>query len=671
MKSMNEQNTFLTRSLLRWGGRSFSLLLACTLLVSLLPFFLGFYFIRLAAELDGNQSKIFQISLIGFLVLAYILVTVLSILLTKAIRRGLDHLRSAQTDNQDSITDYKIPARNEIETLPQRLFAATATITILFVAVLTSLTMVWYGWVDSFQVAVIFASTLASALYCTVLNQLLLDRIIRHLRIIFHLEDSEERIIPSRQILTTRFLLVMTLLFLASLFMVGMYGYQSLQHISQLDTNYSSAIAGFINNVLVLGIGTLALNLFITWLMIQPVTATLTDAIATIDQVDKGNLAVRASSLFSGESTLMTLQLNHLLDQYEHARINLDSQVEERTSDLGRKTAQFQALARISRETAETQDVNALLSRVVTLISKQFNYEHVGLFLADQNDEYMVLQATSSDGGKKLLAREYKVGIGQLDAVGLAASENRPQIIRDVVHDSSFQPNPDLPLTRSEAAIPLSVQARVIGVLDIQSFGSVSFSQDDVSILQTLADQVALSIQNARLLEESQTTLAQLRNTLSENILSAWGKRAGESGYSYRYTSTGVSRARQLDSDKTPQENDPNRIQVPITLRGQTLGNISLRRKEKSAWGETDYSLAAEVANQIGLAVENARLLLDAQQRAVFEQALSTLTSLLGQSIDSDLLLQTAARELHKLPNVEEVSVFIDPQENSIPGDTP
>jgi GAF domain-containing protein len=110
-----------------------------------------------------------------------------------------------------------------------------------------------------------------------------------------------------------------------------------------------------------------------------------------------------------------------------------------------------------------------------------------------------------------------------------------------------------------------------------------------------------------------------------------------------------------------------NRVNIPIVLRSQRIGNITLSRKSGNLWSDEDHSLAIEVANQIGLALENARLLDDAQRRAAQEQAISDLAARLGRSVDPDSLLQAAVRELHLLPNVEEVSVYIGSGEETDP----
>jgi len=174
-----------------------------------------------------------------------------------------------------------------------------------------------------------------------------------------------------------------------------------------------------------------------------------------------------------------------------------------------------------------------------------------------------------------------------------------------------------------------------------------------------MADQIGLAIQNARLITESQDAIDRLEISTADNIRSVWRERVGSNKRSYRYTSMGLTSATQPGNMPTKSDTSADRLNIPITLRGQTLGTIVLQRRVEKAWSETDRSLATEIASQVGLALENARLLDDAQRRAAQEQSLSKLTANMGLSLDPDTILQTAIRELHQLPNVAEVSAFI------------
>ena len=132
----------------------------------------------------------------------------------------------------------------------------------------------------------------------------------------------------------------------------------------------------------------------------------------------------------------------------------------------------------------------------------------------------------------------------------------------------------------------------------------------------------------------------------------AWNQKLQEKERVFTYTPLGL-RAEKSSADSG------NEVTVPITLRGQKIGKISIARKGDPQWNKTDEELLAEVASQVGLAVDNIRLLEEATQRARQEQTIGELASRFSQAFDIDTLLQTAARELGQLPGVEEATVFI------------
>ena len=141
----------------------------------------------------------------------------------------------------------------------------------------------------------------------------------------------------------------------------------------------------------------------------------------------------------------------------------------------------------------------------------------------------------------------------------------------------------------------------------------------------------------------------------------AWSKKLQEQKHTFTYTPLGVRATASVDLA------DASTLSTSINLRGQDIGVLSLSRKDNLNWSKTDEELMREVAYQVGLAVDNLRLLEDAQQRARQEQTIGELSTRFGQSLDIDSLLQTAARELGQLPDVSEISVFI----GQLPEQTP
>ncbi len=341
-----------------------------------------------------------------------------------------------------------------------------------------------------------------------------------------------------------------------------------------------------------------------------------------------------------------------MLDELRNERSTLEQRVEERTSGLNRKTDELRATSYIARKTAEVQELASLLNTVARLVTDQFGFYHTGIFLINETGDQAVLQAASSEGGQRMIERGHSLSVGTQGIVGYVAAQKKPRIALDVGADAVFFNNPDLPMTRSEVALPLLVRTRVLGVLDIQSDKPQAFNADDIDVLQTLSDQVAVAIENARLLDETQAAIVQLEALSNLRTHEAWRQKLGERSRVFTYTPLGL-RAEKLSQD------EDKAISAPIMLRGQKIGNISIARKGETTWSKLDKDLVEEVASQVGLAIDNIRLLEEATHRARQEQMVGQLAARFSQSLDLDTLLQTAARELGQLPDVSEVSVFI------------
>lgn len=359
-----------------------------------------------------------------------------------------------------------------------------------------------------------------------------------------------------------------------------------------------------------------------------------------------------------------------LLRERESRQEGLEQTIQERTKELERKTRQLQAASQVAREiTSVSHNVEDLLQNTTELISKEFGFYHAGIFLLDAKKEYAILQAASSEGGKRMLERGHRLRVGVQGVVGAAAVDKRPYIALDVGEDAAHFVNPDLPLTRSEMALPLIVNDEVIGILDIQSTNEQAFTQEDIGTLQTLADQVAIAIQNARLLAESRSAIEELQALSTRETLEAWRKRLRQRPLKYRYTPLGTFPA----SDTAEEDTHPTqrlRLKVPILLRGQSIGTITLSRPPDFPWTEQESNLAKTIGEQIGMAIENARLVENTRARAQREELISEVSSRMRATLDMDTVLQTAVQEIQKALNLQTVEVTLGLPEDA-QGDTP
>jgi GAF domain-containing protein len=659
-----------SRLLTRWGGRYVLRMQILAGFASYLLIGLGIYYIILASNLNKSQIQMLVISTALLIILAVFLMSVYSALASKHMRQRLDNLtRNKITTIELSPEDLEGSAWQEANRLPGT-HAILEIVTIAGVVVLPVVLLLrWAGGAGAEQAIQIALGGLSAGLLVVILNSLLLKTILWPIyNLLLPAETLRQSFKPGRWLQALVPVTIFTLT-LVTVTLVGFLGYHLIQATTQSEPSISALIESSRDQLATLGISILAISLLMGMLVSRSASLPIQDVIDTIKKIQKGDLSARATLFAPDQTAQMTLLLNQLLDQFMAGQVNMEKQVETRTADLNRKTAQLQAAARVFREASIAEDLTSLLTHTVNSISHYFDLYHIGIFLVDETSDFLILRAASSSGGQKLVSELYKLELGQSSAPGIAASENRPVVVFKADRTPTFRVSPDLPLSQTEAAFPLTSRGKSFGVLDLQFSEHLPLTPDDIDIFQSMADQISLAIQNAKLVEESRTAADQLSEALAENTRSVWSKRTEEQKRIYRYTPRGLAVMSSEEASATANNHPAKTISIPVTLRGQSIGEIVLRRLGDSPWGDADRSLALEVSNQLGLALENSRLLQEAQQRTILEQTLSKLTTQLGRSIDTDTLLQTTVKELHQLPDVTEVSVFLSPPENPSTGD--
>jgi len=385
-------------------------------------------------------------------------------------------------------------------------------------------------------------------------------------------------------------------------------------------------------------------------------------------------------------------------------RASLERRVADRTRDLERRAVQLRAAAMVARDAASAHEMDELLDRAVNLIRDRFGLYHAGIFLVDDQGEYAVLQAATGEAGRQMLAHGHRLKVGEVSVIGYVTGQGEPRIALDVGSEADRNPknpkdvvhfqNPFLPETRSEMALPLRVGERVIGALDVQSREVAAFDDDDIAALEAMADQLAVAIENARLLNEMQETVRELEIASGQYTRESW--RATTQGANslrgYRYRRLGVepvagqspearqawlqgspvitpahgfrsaleggddergsesagsesARSESARSESEESGDIVSTLAVPMKLRGQVVGVLNLRFEDEPISSET-VSLVEEVANRLALALENVRLLEETRERAEQERIVANITARVRASMDPETILQTAVREL-------------------------
>ena len=357
---------------------------------------------------------------------------------------------------------------------------------------------------------------------------------------------------------------------------------------------------------------------------------------------------------------------------------NLEHRVEGRTAELTtanarneRRARQFEAIAKVARATTSIQDEDPLLSRLAHVISDQFGFYHIGIFLLDEDHQHAVLRAANSEGGRKMLARRHRLTIGQAGIVGHVAASGTPRIALDVELDAAFKDNPDLPDTHSELALPLKVGDQIIGVLDVQSTEVNAFQPEDTEILYILADQVAIAIQNARSHEATHKLLNEAQKASAAYLQETWRLLQSQEkkiGYLVsdnivkpleKFVSTRRINQTVSQGDALIEDGDTAVLALPIRLRDEVVGLMDIHVQAGHDWDPDEVDIAKAVVERLSLALESATLLQSTQRRAEIERITADISGKVSASINLRNVLQTAVEELgHALPGSEIIIQF-------------
>jgi len=342
--------------------------------------------------------------------------------------------------------------------------------------------------------------------------------------------------------------------------------------------------------------------------------------------------------------------------------------------DLERRAIQLEAAAAVGQAATSILETDRLTRRVVEVIREQFDLYYVGLFLMDEagspdepGGEWAVLQAGTGEAGQAMLARGHRLRIGGGSMIGWSIAHSQARIAQKAEDDAIRLPTPELPDTRSEAALPLRSRGQVLGALTVQSDQPAAFDQDTIVVLQTMADKVAVALDNARLFSEAEEALEATRRAYGELSREGWAELLrAQSGLGYRGGKRGITRVggvrrsemeQTLQKGASVQSNDvadarsgaeaQHPLAVTIKVRGNVVGILDTYKPgDAGEWTPEEVTLVEALADQVGMALESARLYNDAQRHAAHERLVSEISNKLRRATDMDTLMQTAIREM-------------------------
>jgi GAF domain-containing protein len=361
-------------------------------------------------------------------------------------------------------------------------------------------------------------------------------------------------------------------------------------------------------------------------------------------------------------------------------------------------------------------DVDITLARLVDLIKSRFDFYHASIFLLDPLGRNAVLRESTGEAGAQLKQAGHKLAVGSASIVGQATGKGNPVVVGDVTKEPNYFANPLLPDTRSELAIPMKIGEKVLGAVDVQSKELDAFSEEDINILQILANQIAVAVQNEdlfthtnqslsrhRLLHqvtstnvESMTIEDAIRTTLDvlrqampdeqityfesdqKEVLTARAsvgiKNPDQTSRRIPFGRGVVGRAAseglpiQVDDVQSspafqPLSFEANSIlAVPVKFADTLLGVLNIESTALAQFDENDEEFVTTLAANMASIISNIRLIEQVRDQVNRQQKLIEITSKIRRSVDIETIMQTSVSEIGNALNARRASINISPK---------
>ncbi len=402
-------------------------------------------------------------------------------------------------------------------------------------------------------------------------------------------------------------------------------------------------------------------------------SAPLRSLTAVAERIAGGELQRQAVREGPAETVRLADAFNYMTAQLRELIGTLEQRVADRTRNL-------QVAAEVARSATSFLDLDELLRQSVEIIRERFGLYYVGLFLVDAEGRFAVLRAGTGEAGRRMIAQGHRLEVGGQSMIGQCVARGEARIALDVGEEAVRFDNPLLPETRSEMALPLRARGRVIGAMTVQSTKEAAFDEADIAVMQTMADQVAIAIDNARLFAELQSALEAERRAYGEITRQAWADLLrSRVQWGYRWVRNALApvegdwEAHMLQAAQTGRSvlgdgaGTPS-LAVPVRVRDQVVAVLNFRKGEADGnWTADEIALLETLAEQLGVALESARLYQEAQRRAVQEQIVAEMTARLRASLDPDTVLKTTVYELGRVLGARWTAVEITGPVSDVP----
>jgi GAF domain-containing protein len=356
--------------------------------------------------------------------------------------------------------------------------------------------------------------------------------------------------------------------------------------------------------------------------------------------VTSGELEAQASVGSQDQIGQLAAAFNSMTAQIRNLIGSLEDQVRERTNELILSM-------KVGQQASTIRSLNELLPTITEFIREQFNLYYTQVYFVDDLGQNLILQAGTGTAGQGLIARHHSLPLGSGSIVGRVAAERRSIVVPDTQNSDIHKANPLLPKTRSELAIPLKVEDRIIGVLDMQADKANTFTEDNMTVFEAMATQLAISIDSAQ-----QWALAQDAQHKSEEVVrqltrERWAERLASRRGSYGFAYD-LSAVTPISTNAPEPVNGEEKLSVPLMVQNEQIGHLGVKMPPQRVLSGDDQDLLTAVAQQLAQKAETLRLFEQTQQQATREHIARQIIDKVRGSRDVETALKTAAEELSK-----------------------
>jgi GAF domain-containing protein/HAMP domain-containing protein len=465
---------------------------------------------------------------------------------------------------------------------------------------------------------------------------LMIERLTLPARLVLLPTDFETQLTGrSGTLLRGKFILLILGLITIAILLIAPIGYQYTIRVIYSEVSSWEIFQGIqLQSIIFSGLAFL-LGAGFAYAVSRSISDPIQELIGTFNKIEKGDLTQRARVSATDELGVVTMQFNRMVSRLEALQTTLEQQVAERTRDLA-------ATNEVAQAASSSLDPDELMKKVVDLFSEQFGYYYAAIYLLDPGEKWAELRYATGEAGRVLKQNHHRLEVPGRSMVAAAIHERNARIAQIASQETQRYENPLLPYTRSEIALPLIAGEHVIGALNVQSTRESDFGPQVIETMQNMGSQVATALENARLFQEAQVVIREMRAVQQQYLIEGWARFSSDNEV-----------LEYVVGDEIPE--DAEQMEVAIHLRDQILGQITL--EGRNDWTPEQQSLVDAVARQAAIALENARLVQESHQVAVRERMLAEINSKIWSSATIDGVLQTVVKELGRRFDASQASI--------------